>query len=341
MQNFPIEYYTAKLTRYHPLLQWIEFRGGRHWLRMSEGSCGFTMGFASETFDVLYGDIQVRDRVGRLLEADIEILAHAPRGFPNFEGLPESKKAILAVNVDLNDAPLEHYPIHIHAPTDGNTLTHIFTIEPSMLYPDFLFDALQNYGTALAPKFPYFVETGALYGHTALHAAHYFERAFTIELSDELYGFIKPAEKVLPNLSVNHGNSKDVLPTLLPQLDGPCVFFLDAHWSGDNSTDWEASSFSGYPSETAHGGSSAAPSPEEQKPILHEFAQIFERFMHPALLIIDDWNIVGVKGAQAFDKFDWSHISQESLKAYFDASPRTVFHTPLGETRYVVGLNAL
>jgi len=268
MNRLPIEYFTAKLTRHDPLLQWIEFRGGHHWLRRSEKDCEFTVGLASEVYDVFEDGIILRDTVGNQFETEITQTL-APEGFSDFGFLPESKKRILNVKVHLGNETLDRLPLHFFSPTLDKKETHIFTIEPSILYPTFLFDAVQNYGHLVAKHFVNFVETGSLYGHTTIHAAHY-----------------------------------------------------------------------GYPSDTAHGGESPAPTPQEQKPILSELSTILERFDDAALVIIDDWNIVGVKGNDVFENFDWSHISQTGLKESFDAHTRIRFHCPLDDTRYVVGISA-
>jgi len=339
MNRLPIEYFTAKLIRHDPLLQWIEFRGGHHWLRRSEKDCEFTVGLASEVYDVFEDGIILRDTVGNQFETEITQTL-APEGFSDFGFLPQSKKRILNVKVHLGNGTLDRLPLHFFAPTLDKKETHIFTIEPSILYPTFLFDAVQNYGHLVAKHFVSFVETGSLYGHTTIHAAHYFETVFSVELSKELYDYIKPVERVLPNIQLYNGNSHEFLPQIIAELIGPSVFFLDAHWSGDSTTDWEKSTFSGYPSDTAHGGESPAPTPQEQKPILSELSTILERFDDAALVIIDDWNIVGVKGNDVFENFDWSHISQTGLKESFDAHTRIRFHCPLDDTRYVVGISA-
>jgi len=339
MTPFPIEYFTAKLTRHDPLLQWIEFRGGRHWLRRSDNDCEFKIGLASEVYDVFKDEIIIRDSLGNEFETEISPTS-APVGFPDFDYLPASQKKILNVKVPLGDDRLSRFPLHFFAPTIEKVETHIFSIEPSLLYPTFLFDAVQNYGHLVAKKFENFVETGSLYGHTFIHASYYFDKVFSVELSKELYDYLKPIVKVLPKIHLYHGNSFEHLPKIIEELTGPSVFFLDAHWSGDSTTDWDKGSFTGYPSDTAHSGTSSAPSPQEQKPILSELSTILERFKYPALILIDDWNIVGKKGNEVFEKFDWSHISKNALQEIFDMNSRIKFHWPLGDTRYIVGISA-
>lgn len=339
MTRLPIEYFTAKLTRHNALLQWIEFRGGHHWLRRSEQDCEFKIGMASEVFDVRPQSITVEDSFGTEFEVKITP-GVAPDGFPDFDYLPNTQRAILNVKIWLGETSLDRLPFHFYAETPEDPKTHVFTVEPSMIYPTFLFDAVQNYGPLLAERFGAFVETGSLYGHTLIHASYYFDEAYSIELSKELFEYIKPVERVLPKIRIFNGNTAEVLPDIIKRLNGPAVFFLDAHWSGDYTTDWEKSSFTGYPSDTAHMGDSSAPTPNEQKPILKELDTILNSFDFPALIIVDDWNIVGAKGADVFEKFDWSHISHASLRASFDKNSRIKFHCPLDESRYIIGIAA-
>jgi len=341
MQKLPIEYFIARVTKYKNILQWIDFRGGRPWLRMSESTCGFTLGLASETHAIQKDKILFFDKLGRTIDAKIETLAKAPQGFSNFETLPPDQKSILEVELTLDDNPADYYPITLYMPTDdGPNVEAVFTVQPSLYYPAFLFDAVQNYGPAVSDTFDNFVETGSLYGHTSIFASYFFKSVYTIELSQILYDYLKPVTTARKNLKVKFGNSADVLPEIIRNLNGPTVFFLDAHWSGDSSVDFSKGGWSGYPSDTAHLGSTQTPNPEEQKPIKSEFKSIFDNFQSAALIIIDDWSIMG-EANEAFEKVNWTHLSQGELIQFFAASPRTVFHHKLDETRYIVGLKPI
>ncbi len=341
MQKLPIEYFVADVTQYHKVFKWIDFRGGKPWLRMSEPNCGFTLCLTSDDFYINPQALQFYDKLGQRLGANIEDLSPPPAGSKESGASPARRDTLLRIELDLGFDTHARYPISLYMPVGADgPLEAIFSIQPKVYYPDFLFEAVHNYGPAIAPKFTNFVETGSLYGHTSIHASYLFENVFTIELSDHLYTSLKPIESVRPNLKVYQGNSKDVLPDIISHLSGPTVFFLDAHWSGDNSIDWSKGRFKGYPTETAHSGQTEKPNPEDQKPIVSEYTQIFETFPEPTLIIIDDWELVGNK-EDVFEKFDWSHISKGQLIQYFANSPRTVFHHRLGETRYIVGLRGV
>jgi len=85
----------------------------------------------------------------------------------------------------------------------------------------------------------YFVETGT-WGGYAVSVAHWcgFERIYTIEIDEEQYvyaksllekhGYLKPEHGV----SMFLGNSIDILPDIIPLLDAPATFWLDAHDTG-------------------------------------------------------------------------------------------------------------
>jgi len=341
MQYLPIEYFSAKVTRYENLLQWIEFRGGSHWLRRSETTCGFTLGLASERHNIEKENVHFYDKLGRKIDAKIEVLSKAPDGFSDFDFLPSAQKLILKVELNLGDTSLDMYPVTLYMPTDdASTVKAIFTVQPSLLYPGFLFDAVQNYGPAVSDRFESFVETGSLYGHTAIYASYFFDNVYTIELSETLYDYIKPVMDVRKNFQIVRGDTVKVLPEIIETLSAATVFFLDAHWSGDSSVDFSKGTFSGYPSDTAHLGKTNTPKPEEQKPVKSEFKSIFDNFRPPALIIIDDWDIMG-EAEEAFQAIDWTHLSKGELMQYFAASPRTIFHHRLDKSRYIVGLSAL
>ena len=92
-----------------------------------------------------------------------------------------------------------------------------------------------------------FIETGTHHGATIEMLIREFDRIKSVELSQECldiaqirvnrqdrFGRIKgksPAE-----VELVCGNSLDVLPKFLDSLQGPCVFWLDAHYSKGDTT---------------------------------------------------------------------------------------------------------
>jgi hypothetical protein len=232
------------------------------------------------------------------------------------------------------------FPACIYAHT-GERDELLCRIDAGLVYPTFLFDILLQYAPLVSSeRIRYFVETGTLFGHTCVPASFWFEKTYSIELSEDLWSKAQAFSDVNPSLNVLHGNSADVLPTLLPQLDGPTLFFLDAHWSGDQNVDWSASNWSGYPVDTALVAGEGAPSSEKQVPLMQEIEAIFDRFPYPCLIVIDDWASVGGKDV-GFKGEDWTHLSARRLMEFFGNSTRTRFHLQFDKKRYLVGLSGL
>ena len=77
----------------------------------------------------------------------------------------------------------------------------------------------------------FFVETGTYLGHTAIAMADVYERVYTAEIDVSLYQ--KFRDHVVGNkIQALLGDSVDVLPSIISELDSAAVFWLDAHCSG-------------------------------------------------------------------------------------------------------------
>ena len=78
-----------------------------------------------------------------------------------------------------------------------------------------------------------FVETGTFQGATTRWATEVFDQVHTIELSSELYDQYHVELERLPGVHTHQGDSAEVLPQVVGQLDErPTLFWLDGHWSG-------------------------------------------------------------------------------------------------------------
>ena len=78
-----------------------------------------------------------------------------------------------------------------------------------------------------------FVETGTLHGDGVDYALQYkFDTVYSIEIDQTLY--TKALAKYINNDNVNilKGSSSDVLPELIEDVNGNCIFWLDAHFPG-------------------------------------------------------------------------------------------------------------
>jgi len=77
-----------------------------------------------------------------------------------------------------------------------------------------------------------FIETATFWGAMTDAIGRTGVRVDSIELDDR---FFERAQRVFanrPNITIHHGDSAKVLPTLLEKLDEPALFWLDAHYSG-------------------------------------------------------------------------------------------------------------
>ncbi len=78
----------------------------------------------------------------------------------------------------------------------------------------------------------HFVETGTFRGDTARWAAGHFDEVVTIELSPAYHAAAVKRFAGEPRVRPLAGGSPEVLAELVPGLAAPALFWLDAHWSG-------------------------------------------------------------------------------------------------------------
>jgi hypothetical protein len=76
-----------------------------------------------------------------------------------------------------------------------------------------------------------FVETGTNEAETTSVMAEIFDSVHTIELNKDFYNNCKEKLKIYKNTTIHNGSSQDVMDKILKDLDGPIMFFLDAHWN--------------------------------------------------------------------------------------------------------------
>jgi len=76
------------------------------------------------------------------------------------------------------------------------------------------------------------IETGTFKGRSARILAKNFTHVHTIEQDAALARNAEKALATIKNISVKFGPSKDILPECLPDGSVPCLFWLDAHFSG-------------------------------------------------------------------------------------------------------------
>ena len=76
-----------------------------------------------------------------------------------------------------------------------------------------------------------FIETGTYFGDTAAAMARRVERVHTIELSPELAERARQRFAHTSRVMVHCGDSGKLLPSILADIDEPCLLWLDGHWS--------------------------------------------------------------------------------------------------------------
>lgn len=108
------------------------------------------------------------------------------------------------------------------------------------------------------------VETGTYAGGTASMASLIFDAVYSIEKSAALHAQAAHEYRSLANVRFVHGDSVAALPDVIQGLAAPAVFWLDAHWCGQEST-----------------------GEDDPCPVLDEIAAI-NRSPHEHVVLIDD-----------------------------------------------------
>jgi len=138
-----------------------------------------------------------------------------------------------------------------------------------------------------------FLETGTSYGATIGSIYPYFEKIWTVELSEELYYITKPLTDSLPNCTHVLGDSLIEIPKFLEKLssDEKIFFWLDAHYSSQN---------------TARNHLDC--------PLIEECVLIDNYYQSDsAIIVIDDVRLFGTNINE-----DWSYISEDKVKKSFN-----------------------
>lgn len=80
-----------------------------------------------------------------------------------------------------------------------------------------------------------FIETGTFKGDTAKWASTHFEKVFTIENSREIYKETTEHLSDIKNIEFRFGHTREQLVKIVPTLNLPGIFWIDAHWCGGAS----------------------------------------------------------------------------------------------------------
>jgi hypothetical protein len=109
------------------------------------------------------------------------------------------------------------------------------------------------------------VETGTYLGDMVAAQLRAFSRIHSIELDPDLAEAARARFEAWPHVTILQGDSAKVLPLVLREIDRPCLFWLDGHYSEGV---------------TARG--------ERVTPIVHELEAILDHPVRGHVLLIDD-----------------------------------------------------
>jgi hypothetical protein len=139
------------------------------------------------------------------------------------------------------------------------------------------------------------VETGTYFGDTIDSLQRDFEKIISIELSQSLFEQAKARFSHVPHVNLFCGDSGQILKSVLPTLDKPTLFWLDAHYSGG----------------VLRGGFSARG--DVDTPIIAELGHILSSSPNKHVIVIDDAHLFGIDPAyptiKELNKFihSWDH----------------------------------
>jgi hypothetical protein len=97
---------------------------------------------------------------------------------------------------------------------------------PHLLKQDIVLDYASKSGARVL------VETGTYYGFMVQACLSYFDKIVSIEIDSHFYHRATKLFRNEPSVTLLHGDSTTLLPEVLDRVKCPCIFWLDAHYSG-------------------------------------------------------------------------------------------------------------
>lgn len=92
---------------------------------------------------------------------------------------------------------------------------------------------VKYYARKFSPEI--FIETGTYQGDMIHAVKKKFNQIYSIELNEALYRNAKKRFVKNNHISIIYGDSTVQLKIILPNIDKPCLFWLDAHYSGGST----------------------------------------------------------------------------------------------------------
>jgi hypothetical protein len=149
------------------------------------------------------------------------------------------------------------------------------------------------------------VETGTYLGDTPWFFRKDFRRIYSVEIEPRLAALARRRFKSWPNVTIMEGDSADILASLVPQLHGRVLFWLDGHYSADI---------------TGRGKSDC--------PVWAELTAIFDRLRHPFCILIDDARLFGTDPLYPTIPSLSSFLSERRLDYLFKVENDIIFLWP-------------
>ncbi|MBE3138582.1 MAG: hypothetical protein IMZ63_02065 [Actinobacteria bacterium] len=152
-----------------------------------------------------------------------------------------------------------------------------------------------------------FIETGTHFGQTIFKINSYFDKIHTIEIKEDIYNTVVNMAHTkeshpgsFQNINFHLGDSTYLLPKILKNINEPCVFFLDGHYS--------------------HGITGRG---EKDTPLLEEVKAIEEFHNQSSIIIIDDCGMFGKHDSED----DWSQITESNILNSFSRGKISKYYT--------------
>ena len=155
---------------------------------------------------------------------------------------------------------------------------------PSLKIDDL--DKILNLLSKNRDKFTYFVETGTYHGDTIIEMSNYFDKLYTIELSNNLYEQFQQKNYNKEKIKSILGDSSEKISEVITELQSDTIFFLDGHFSSCG---------------TAKGS--------KDVPLIEELLVINELFHKESIIIIDDFRLFNTNFSE-----DWTEITLDSVR---------------------------
>uniref|UniRef100_A0A6C0ID33 Methyltransferase n=1 Tax=viral metagenome TaxID=1070528 RepID=A0A6C0ID33_9ZZZZ len=168
-------------------------------------------------------------------------------------------------------------------------------------------------------KYNCFIETGTLNGTTIFSLEPYFNKLYTIEISENYYNNTKNKYNG-SKINFILGDSAIVFESLLPTIRDKCIFFLDGHY---------------------HGGDSGRSN--KDCPLDEEITHINNLFTNDAIIIIDDFRLFGLDKSSGKLGEDWSKINKKNLLNILQGRINKVYHLDSAyakDDRLIIHINA-